>query len=128
MTRDQFVGVVHFLSQHDGEFHHGDCIEADAAAAAAAWWLLRCQVISHPPTDETKRAFAKSHLVHPPLPYLDRNRVIVSVTKMLLATPGTMVDQRRSGTWYTIRQARAQSRAILILFPDGTRQFEGGSI
>lgn len=55
-----------------------------------------------------------------PAPYLERNAAIVQSTLELIATPGETVEQVRSGTWATIRQARRRRRPTTIVWPDGT--------
>lgn len=123
MTPDQKHVVVNLLSQRDGEFHHGDCVGADADAHDIAenlpYWI-----ISHPPVNETKRAFKKAHEFRTPKDYLARNKDIVAETERLVATPGEFEEQLRSGTWSTIRHARKLGRPIWIVFPDGSVKIE----
>lgn len=86
------------------ELHHGDCIGADAQLHEVAR-ELDLRVVIHPPRVASKRAWCSGDFMHPPLPYLDRNRALVAAVEALIATPrgaGT-----RSGTQYTIRQGRA---------------------
>lgn len=99
------------------EYHHGDCIGADEQFH---------QLISdpdktfiHPPDVNKKRAWCFSNHVTEIKPYLDRNRDIVDVVDVLLATPRENYEMRRSGTWSTIRYARVKSRSIYIIYPSG---------
>jgi predicted Rossmann fold nucleotide-binding protein DprA/Smf involved in DNA uptake len=64
--------------------------------------------------------------IYVPRPYLVRNRDIVDVCNLLLATPGGTVEQLRSGTWATIRYARRIGRPVWIVFPNGEVRKEGG--
>ena len=100
------------------EFHHGDCIGADAEAhdIAVAHGI---PIIIHPPTDARKRAFC--HIGNPQLPirqlptkpYLTRNHDIVDASDVLFAAPhGTEI--LRSGTWATIRYARKQQKRVVV--------------
>jgi len=100
------------------EFHHGDCVEADAAAAAVAR-KLGLRVIGHPPTNPRFRAWFPSDESDAPLPYLDRDRRIVEVSAVLIACPRTWVEEQRSGTWYTIRRARRARIGLMVYGPDG---------
>jgi len=100
------------------EFHHGDCIGADAETA----WLAKGAgyiVVVHPPTDERLRAFAPGDLVLPAEPYLDRNRAIVDVCSTLIAAPKDPFEQGRSGTWMTVRYAKRVGRPAIVVFPSG---------
>lgn len=111
-----------------GEFHHGDCIGADSEAhdiALATGWLLP---VIHPPTDDKKRAWKKAERIAEPLPYLQRNKVIVNETDQLIAAPQGYREVRKSGTWATVRYARTLRRPIRIIMPSGLvkRDREGG--
>jgi len=107
--------------------HHGDCIGADAETHALS--LLRgIKVHVHPPTNDFKRAWVKGWTwIDEPLDYLARNRVIVHRSvNGLIAVSRTPHETKRSGTWATIRYARALNsrlpspRPIWIVWPDGS--------
>lgn len=99
--------------------HHGDCRGADALAAEVAY-TMGLWVVAHPPINPAHRAFTNYvHEVREPKDYLVRDRDIVRECQYLIAVPAGTTNQRRSGTWYTIRQARAAKRAGVIIFPDG---------
>lgn len=101
------------------EFHHGDCVGADAEAHLIAV-ALGFEPVLHPPTENKWRAFMRAARVEPPYPYLKRNEHIVEATDMLIATPpGPEANYRRSGTWATVRKARKLKRPVMIIFPDG---------
>lgn len=105
------------------EFHHGDCIGADADAyyeAVAAFFATIC----HPPIEKSKRAFTVNDLTHEPKEYLERNRDIVNDTFGLIACPKSFMEELRSGTWATVRYARKIKRPIMIIRPDGSFLFE----
>lgn len=99
------------------ELHHGDCVGADAEAAEIAR-ELGVAIVVHPPDDPKLRAFSGrfGDTVHDPRPYLERNRAIVDATEVLIAAPAKRAGAR-SGTWATIRYARARSRTTRILEP-----------
>jgi len=105
-------------------FHHGDCKGADAAAAKIAK-ELGLHVVGHPPDNPQKRAFFKSDDTWPEKPYRDRNADIVGCADWLIACPrGAEAKLPYSGTWMTVRMARKLKRPILIIWPDGRKEWE----
>lgn len=98
----------------DSEFHHGDCIGADAEAAIIAA-RLNFIVVGHPPNITTKRAFFKSDLTVPALPYLARNKKIVDSCQLLIAAPNEDIEVLRSGTWSTVRYARKTNVPVYVM-------------
>ena len=110
------------------ELHHGDCIGSDSTAHDLALLVGLPRIVVHPPSASFYRAFRTSPLLppertrseaRPPKPYLDRDRDIVNETDRLIATPKGMTEERRSGTWATVRYARLLARPIIIVYPDG---------
>ena len=121
MTPEQKARVRSFLkAAHLGhaEFHHGDCVGADAEAHDIAR-EEGYRIVIHPPSDDKKRAFKEGDYSFPLEPYLDRNEAIVRSTDIMLATPSTNREVQRSGTWSTIRRARTLRRAAIIVYPSG---------
>jgi len=120
MTFNQRARLREILGQcmadHSGavSFHHGDCIGADEQAHAIAD-ELKLRIIVHPPEDPKYRAFCQGHVEEDPLPYLERNKNIVSRSYILIAAPKQNYEVARSGTWYTVRRAREQDLTVLIL-------------
>jgi hypothetical protein len=123
MTREQLDVVEFILRRNQGpsdEFHHGDCLGADAEADKIAH-SVGIPVIIHPPTEKKERAFCQlAQQVLRPKPYIQRNHDIVDAVEMLIATPRQFDEVARSGTWATIRYARLLRRDIAIIQPDGT--------
>lgn len=100
------------------EFHHGDCIGADAEAHLIVCDVLGSdRIIKHPPIKNSKRAFCVGGQELPARNYLDRNHDIVDAVKILIAAPNSMHEERRSGTWSTVRYARTKLVSVLILQP-----------
>lgn len=99
------------------EFHHGDCAGADAEAdeIARSFGYL---IVIHPPSNPAKRAFRfqDGDVTLPEAPYLDRNKAIVEATDFLFAAPHGP-EELRSGTWSTVRYARARGKAHAVLEP-----------
>lgn len=122
MTAYQKVGVLkllhgYFQEQPEPRFHHGDCIGADEEAAELAR-KVGFYIVGWPCTITAKRAHFPSDASHIPSEPLVRNRAIVLISGVLIATPRTMAEELRSGTWATIRFARKMHRKIEIVWPD----------
>ena len=121
MTDEQrtvFTAQLVICNPH--EFHDGDCTGADEEAHAIVREYVGCRMIGHPPDNDKARAHCMYDMNFLPKPYLDRNRDIVDDVDRMIATPDTMEEKERGGTWYTIRYARKQSRKLTIIYPDGT--------
>lgn len=110
--------------------HHGDCVGADDQMDQIAV-ELGIGVCVHPPLDPKHRAWCDTRphdadfLLYEPRPYLNRNHAIVTDTEGLIATPKTMVETKRSGTWATIRYALRHEGPVWIVRPDGSVKFRG---
>ena len=116
----QIVELSKFLDHPSyTEFHHGDCIGADEMAHDIAKHAL-LRIVIHPPENDRLRAFCKvsehGH-IHIPRDYLERNHKIVDDTELLVACPAQMREEKRSGTWATVRYARSQGKKVIILWP-----------
>lgn len=95
------------------ELHHGDCTGWDEQAFRVAR-DLGLKTVAHPPTSDSFRAFTTSDAVLPPAPYLDRNKDIVRAVERMIAAPDGP-ERQRSGTWSTVRFAKAQGVKGLVL-------------
>jgi len=111
------------LDTHDSlELHHGDCVGADMDMHDM--FLEMCintdtnfKIHIHPPVKNGQRAFCDAEEVdvdwlvtYEPKPYLERDYDIVDACDILLATPKSLKEERRSGTWATIRYARKTNK------------------
>jgi hypothetical protein len=106
------------------QFHHGDCEGADFESHLIVDHVrqYKCTgiaIIVHPPEDDKHRAYCVGELIRKPLPYLERNKNIVKETDLLIAAPKEDKEQKRGGTWHTVRQARALGKQVIILWPSG---------
>jgi len=110
------------------EFHHGDCIGADAQAHDIVDALPDRRIIIHPPSDPKYRAFKEGDEVRDEASYLERNTDIVDEGEdLLIACPKEGQEVLRSGTWSTIRRGRKAGRPVVIIYPDGNmyKSWEG---
>jgi len=103
------------------DFHHGDCVGSDAQAheLARTWPAYRIHL--HPPKNNRYRAHCEgAHITHLAEDYIVRNHHIVDQTDFLIATPDTLLEQARSGTWATVRYAESIGKRLHIILPTGT--------
>lgn len=96
---------------------HGDCVGADTEFHQIAS-SLNISTCIHPPDNDSKRSFCKSDSILPAKPYLNRNKDIVSMSNLLIATPETAKEVLRSGTWSTVRYAKRVDKEVIICNPD----------
>ena len=118
MTSPQVSGVtklLHSVPQLYRTLREGGCVGADHIIVEIAR-DFRFRIVEHPPVKKDHRAWATVDEWLPPLPYLDRNRVMVDTCSALLATPG---EKRSRGTWYTIDYAARIEKATALIWPDG---------
>jgi hypothetical protein len=98
------------------EFHHGDCVGADAQAHKLVREVLPdCKVVIHPGDMPRLRANCKGDIILAPLQPLHRNRLIVAAVDEMVATPEVDAEQERGGTWFTIRAAREAGKFIEVI-------------
>jgi hypothetical protein len=119
MTDAQRNALRRLLDGRTGEFHHGDCIGADAEAHDIAS-SMGFDIVIHPPVITDKRAWKSgAKRSYTARSYLARNKDIVRDTDYLIAAPGEATEEMRSGTWSTVRFARRLGRTVWVIQPDG---------
>lgn len=120
--RRQFQIYMEVIHTDVVEFHHGVCIGADAEAYEIVCGLPKQpRVVWHPPLDVSKMTAVlprEGDEVREPFDYLVRNKHIVNETDVLIACPRGR-EEKRSGTWSTVRYARSLARPLVIIYPDG---------
>jgi hypothetical protein len=118
MSAEQFDSFVSLIATLDiTEFHHGDCIGADAEAhGAVVRRFPKAKIVLHPPRDPILRAFKKGTIL-PAKDYLERNKDIVDACELLIAVPLEISEATRSGTWSTVRYAKRMAKPIHLLYP-----------
>jgi len=123
MTGEQKMTLCKLLGgiQKPAWFHHGLCVGSDEEAHCLAW-DMDFQIEGHPPADQKLMAkwltgFAK---LNPALPYMARNRAIVTASNKMIATPAEWGNPGRGGTWATIAMGIKEGRRVAIILPDGS--------
>lgn len=119
-----FVRLVRMYAKDKFEFHHGDCIGADAQAHYVVNSFRGTSIVIHPPVDEEHRAFCKADEVQilTPFNHLRRNRNIVDACDIMIATPLQDAHQSRGGTWYTIDYSLSKRKEVTVIYRDGSTQ------
>ena len=117
MSDHQKEQMVLELQKYEvAEFHHGDCIGADADAHnIIRAFFPECKIVIHPPTVSQKRAWCKGDEIKQTYDYLTRNKHIVNDSELLVGSPSSNVEELRSGTWSTIRYAKKTFRQHIVL-------------
>ncbi len=124
LSAEQRIALMKIFMDDDiqmTEFHHGECVGADAEAHVLCRVMTDASVpiIGHPPSLETFHAKPLEVTERrPPRPYILRNKDIIKETNWLIACPAGR-ERVRSGTWSTVRYARKLKRQITIIMPDG---------
>jgi hypothetical protein len=126
LTRAQDAALQEVLRsfQDVWEAHHGDCQGADERfhfLVKGIHPLVRR--VLHPPLETVARAFCVAEEHRSPLTYLARNRALVEALvdpeDVLVACPSEPAEQRRGGTWSTVRYARNLGKRVLLVLPRG---------
>lgn len=112
-----------------GIFFHGGCRGADLHAEVVC---LRCDHVMtircFPGDDKQLQNALKrktnvdkhhnlQYSIWSPQPYLVRNRDMVDQADLLIAAPSSLVEERSSGTWSTVRYARKVGKPVVVLDP-----------
>ena len=149
MDADQKAELVVLFTRLVGEydeidFHHGDCVGADAQAARLVDLVrrnlirefgpnpsCRVKIVCHPgyppnhPEVDKYRAFTTCNdEIREPKPFIARDHDIVDETDEMIATPVSEVEERASGTWTTVRYARKREKKVTVLNPKKLPKFD----
>jgi len=124
MTQYQKDTLAALWAEHPAELHLGDAIGADAEAfdLAAATnhvheWKRPIVLVGYPSDRPDQRAFKHYDMTHGALPPMERNRLIVERTDLLVGCPHSM-RELETGTWKTIIFAWGK-KPVWIVRPDG---------
>jgi len=111
--KEQFV--LKFYELNVCEFHHGDCRGADEEANnIVREFFPDVFIVIHPPRLTYQRAYCKGDEIREPDDYLPRDRRIVDYTDALIGAP-KFDKEDKSGSWYTIRYARASGKDFYVM-------------
>lgn len=114
--KEQLVLYIQSLNLLSFEFHHGDCVGADAESHdIVREFFPAAKIHIHPPIEISHRAYKTGDVVYQEYSYLARDKNIVDATDVLIGTPQTDNEILRSGTWSTIRYARKYLKNVNIL-------------
>jgi len=116
LQKEEFKGFLY--DYKPAEFHHGDCVGADAEAHELVRRMFpKCHIIIHPCDIEAQRAHCSGDLILPVRPPLARNRNIVNTCAQMFAAPGTKHETTRSGTWATVRYSTFYKVPLILALP-----------
>lgn len=119
MTPNQERAVGRALQKfRPEEVHYGCCIGADDAFYAIAR-LCDTKIFGHPSTLEKFTIVRDCYRLNPPIPPLDRNREIVSISDIIIGCPYEHSEQQYGGTWFTLREASRLKKEFYVIVPDG---------
>jgi len=130
MQKKNFTYLLNSFSEDMSiaEFHHGDCVGADADAHKLILDFndfpplnsRECEIHIHPPKDDSLQAKCEGFCkYYKPATYLARNRNIVDSVDIMVAVSATPHEILKGGTWYTINYARRNKVPVWILYPNG---------
>lgn len=101
---------------------HGCCVGADEQAMKAVYDHNRkIRIIGHPPLKPdwySMAAVLMCDALRPPKDYHARDRDIVEMCTVLVATPKSTID-RTGGTWYTVHHALRLHVPTFVIKPNG---------
>lgn len=114
--RQAFVSTIKAIYPSPSQFHHGDCVGADKEAHDLIRALLaKCYIVIHPGNTPWLAAGCLADVRMHSTDNISRNHDIVDAVDLMLAAPHTDEEQRRSGTWATIRYAKRLHKKLVIL-------------
>jgi hypothetical protein len=132
VTEAQFTALLEVIFDLDAQqpitqFLNGFARGADRIATSLVLQFTRAMVVAYPgdaaqqdAADEQAQLAPGRVSIHPVLPYLKRNKLIATRCAQLIAVPASAIEERRSGTWATVRYARAAGPPRTIILPDGS--------
>lgn len=114
LNEEQIKQIKLILDKYDNiTVRHGDCIGADTDFHNLCLEYKNKKNIKiqiHPPNDPKLRKYNKADILMLEKPYLERNLDIIIGCNFLIGCPFDKNNEKiRSGTWYTIRQARKRN-------------------
>ena len=112
-------GILEMRFEDGAEVHHGCCVGVDERAGEIAT-VLGYTEVAHPPVNERLMCNRQGDERRRPLPYLERNEIIVSECDLLIAVP--QPGTKGGGTLITMRHARKVGTPLIVIREDGTAE------
>lgn len=104
--------------------HHGMCIGADAHAHRIAE-AHSCLTHGYPPINQDHADMSLNvDFIAEPGDFLIRDQWLIDASEILVAAPKGFEEERRSGTWATVRYARRSGKPVVMIWPDGTVELD----
>lgn len=125
---DLRVPIVSYLIEklNPAVAHHGLCKGSDTEFHHLVRKVTNARIVGHPPIRKGTYVYSECDEYWEDKEYIDRDKDIVDESDILIATPNTVQEVLRSGTWTTVRYARkrmkvasAKCKKIYIVTPDG---------
>jgi hypothetical protein len=113
----------HLLHLRPSAVAHGACVGADdqldeiAAELGIHRLVWPSTSVTRVPDERLRARTGSSLTIMPPLPPLERDRLIVDAGEILIATPAQTFEMPRSGTWATVRYARRTGKRVILITP-----------
>ena len=123
-TRPAQTAAIHWFMHRlrPSRLVHGGASGADMVAHGIAESLGIPVIWIYPGDTRSSAVWAGMRAgieIYPPLPPLERNRVMVKQIHGLLACPKSDTEELRSGTWSTVRYARAAGVPVYLIRANG---------
>lgn len=129
MSEKQSCAVRAILTAHYAagarEFHHGDCVGADAEAHAIAR-DIGYSVHVHPPENRSFRAYCYGDVNSEPDTYMNRNKAIVGASTIMVGCPASETREQRSGTAATMAYSLSVGVPVVMVAPSGNSNIPKG--
>ena len=119
LTDPQTRMLRYLIHQVPKEAMHGDCVGADEVFHNMIRELdEKVHITAYPSNLERWRAFCVADKIQKARDPLERDRLMVMLSEMLIACPKSR-RRNRSGTWYTIDYALSRNVLVLLIPPNG---------
>lgn len=123
ITTAQIAAITRHL-RHATWLHHGGAVGADRTCHAIFARPWQTQVW---PSNAEQERWAREQpigVIHARRLPLNRNRAMVNIVERVFALPAGMEEEQRSGTWATVRYARAVKCPCLVIYPNGSETLQ----
>ena len=115
--RESLINILSKYNHVGTQLHTGCCVGVDTQVAELVLEIRydKIRLIGHPPIKKHNQGATDMYdMLLPEKNYLERDRIIVNSTAMLIACPLNLTTQK-GGTWYTINYAQKKNKPVIIL-------------